>query len=35
MSGAPIINGTNQLLRPGRIIGIYMKLIITNKQADF
>lgn len=33
MSGAPIINGTNQFPNPPIIIGITMKKIITNAWA--
>lgn len=33
MSGAPIINGTNQLPNPPIIIGITMKKIMTNAWA--
>lgn len=33
MSGAPIISGTNQLLKPPIIIGITIKKIITNVWA--
>jgi len=33
MSGAPIINGTNQLPKPPIIIGITIKKIIMNAWA--
>ncbi len=34
MSGAPIINGTNQLPKPPIIAGMTMKKIITNAWAE-